>query len=192
MTPFNRPSFKRPTRSNRLACSTRTTRLDHARRAALGATVFAMLAVTPTWLGAATKTTTFAVRLTLTADCTIAASDLDFGSHGVLAANVDQTSSLSVTCSASAPYTVGLDGGTATGSSIGNRLMASTAAATVQYQIYRDSNRTQIWGNTPGTDTVGGTGSGSAQPITMYGRVPPQSTPAAGTYTTTVTATVNF
>ncbi|PLP99644.1 spore coat protein U [Cupriavidus pauculus] len=154
--------------------------------------VFATLASSPAWLGAATKTTTFAVRLTLTADCTISASDLDFGSQGVLAANVDQTSSLAVTCSNSAPYQVGLDGGTAAGSSIANRLMAGTGAATVQYQIYRDSSRTQIWGNTPGTDTVGGTGSGSAQAITMYGRVPPQATPAAGTYTTTVTATVNF
>lgn len=156
------------------------------------AAVFATLAALPVWLGAATKTTTFAVRLTLTADCTITASDLDFGSQGVLAANVDQTSSLSVTCSNSAPYQVGLDGGTAAGSSIANRLMAGTGAATVQYQIYRDSSRTQIWGNTPGTDTVGGTGNGAAQAITMYGRVPPQSTPAAGTYTTTVTATVNF
>ncbi len=150
------------------------------------------LATSPAWLTAATKTTTFAVRLTLTADCTITASDLDFGSQGVLAANVDQTSSVSVTCSNNAPYQVGLDGGTAAGSSIANRLMAGTGAATVQYQIYRDSGRTQIWGNTPGTDTVGGTGSGAAQAITMYGRVPPQATPAAGTYTTTVTATVNF
>lgn len=161
-------------------------------RVPLQVALFAALATSPTWLGAATKTTTFAVRLTLTADCTISAADLDFGSHGVLAANVDQTSSLSVTCSNNAPYQVGLDGGTAAGSSIANRLMAGTAAATVQYQIYRDSNRTQIWGNTPGTDTVGGTGSGSAQAITMYGRVPAQATPAAGTYTTTVTATVNF
>ncbi|RZT39465.1 Csu type fimbrial protein [Cupriavidus agavae] len=160
-------------------------------RKGLSLALFASL-LTPTWLGAATKTTTFAVRLTLTADCNIAASDLDFGSQGVLAANVDQTSTLSVTCSTSAPYQVGLDGGNAAGSTIANRLMTNAGAATVQYQIYRDSNRTQVWGNTPGTDTVGGTGSGAAQTLTMYGRVPPQTTPAAGTYTTTVTATINF
>lgn len=154
--------------------------------------LFGALATSPGWLGAATKTTTFAVRLTLTADCTISASDLDFGSHGVLAANVDQTSALSVTCTANAPYQVGIDAGTTAGSSIANRLMAGTGATTVQYQIYRDSARSQVWGNTPGTDTVGGTGNGSAQAITMYGRVPTQPTPAAGTYTATVTATVNF
>lgn len=111
--------------------------------------LFGALATSPGWLGAATKTTTFAVRLTLTADCTISASDLDFGSHGVLAANVDQTSALSVTCTTNAPYQVGIDAGTTAGSSIANRLMAGTGATTVQYQIYRDSARSQVWGNTP-------------------------------------------
>jgi len=154
--------------------------------------LFAVLSTSPGWLSAAIKTTTFTVRLTLTADCTVAASDLDFGSQGVLAANVDQASTLSVTCSNNAPYQVGLDGGNTAGSTIANRLLTNAGAATVQYQIYRDSNRTQVWGNTPGTDTLDGTGSGAAQTLTMYGRVPPQATPAAGTYTSTVTATINF
>ncbi len=43
-----------------------------------------------------------------------------------------------------------------------------------------------------GTVTVSGTGTGSAQNQTGYGRVPPQATPAAGTYTDTITATVTF
>lgn len=171
----------------------RSCRFRNAFRAPLRIALFATLASSPTWLGAATKTTTFAVRLTLTADCTISVADLDFGSRGVLAANVDQTSAMQVTCSNSAPYQVGLDAGTTAGSSIANRLLAAgTGAATVQYQIYRDSNRSQIWGNTPGTDTVDGVGNGNAQPITLYGRVPPQPTPAAGVYTATVTATINF
>lgn len=40
------------------------------------------------------------------------------------------------------------------------------------------------------TDTVAG--NGNAQSYTVYGRVPPQATPAPGTYLSTVTATVVF
>ncbi|MEE2979654.1 MAG: spore coat U domain-containing protein [Pseudomonadota bacterium] len=154
--------------------------------------VLAGLLSAPGWLGAATKTTTFTVSLTLQNDCSISANALNFGTQGVLSANVDQTTSLSVTCSTAAPYNVGLDAGTTTGSTIAARLLAGTGTATVGYQLYRDTARTQIWGNTVGTDTVTGTGTGTAQALTVYGRVPPQNTPAAGTYTSTVTATITF
>ncbi|CAJ0733429.1 Csu type fimbrial protein [Ralstonia mannitolilytica] len=154
--------------------------------------VLASLLAAPGYLGAATKTTTFTVSLTLQNDCAISANALNFGTQGVLSANVDQTTSLSVTCSAAAPYNVGLDAGTTTGSTIAARLLAGTGTATVGYQLYRDMARTQIWGNTVGTDTVTGTGTGTAQTLTVYGRVPPQNTPAAGTYTSTVTATITF
>ncbi|MCE3520182.1 spore coat protein U domain-containing protein, partial [Escherichia coli] len=35
-------------------------------------------------------------------------------------------------------------------------------------------------------------GSGAAQPYTVYGRVPVQTTPAPGTYTDTITVTVTY
>jgi len=63
-------------------------------------------------------------------------------------------------------------------------------ANSVAYQLYRDSGRTQVWGNTVGTDTVAGTGTGSAQPLTVYAIVPAQTTPPAGTYTDTVVVSV--
>ncbi|NOV22055.1 spore coat U domain-containing protein [Cupriavidus necator] len=152
----------------------------------------ALSAMLPLSLGAATKTTTFQVRLTLANDCAISVTDLDFGSQGVLAANIDQSSNLTVTCTSGAAYTVGLDAGSATGSTIATRLLIGPAAATVGYQLYRDSARAQVWGNTPATDTISGTGNGTAQTIPVYGRVPPQTTPAAGAYTSTVTATITF
>jgi spore coat protein U-like protein len=38
-----------------------------------------------------------------------------------------------------------------------------------------------------------GTGTGATQPaVTVYGRVPPQTTPAIGTYTDTVVVTVTY
>ncbi|RUY19730.1 spore coat U domain-containing protein, partial [Mesorhizobium sp. M7A.F.Ca.US.001.04.2.1] len=57
---------------------------------------------------------------------------------------------------------------------------------------YRDTGRTQPWGITVGTDTVAGTGNGNVQNLTVYGRVPPQTTPAAGVYTDTVAITVTY
>ena len=62
----------------------------------------------------------------------------------------------------------------------------------VNYNMYRDAARTLNWGETDTVDTVDATGTGSAVTHTVYGRVPPQATPAANTYTDTVTVTVNF
>lgn len=138
-----------------------------------------------------TKTTTFLVSLVINSDCSISANPLNFGSSGVLAANVTQTTSLSVTCSNTTPYNIGLDAGSVSGSTVTTRLLAN-GATTVQFQLYSDSGHTTVWGNTIGTNTVSGTGDGNAQSLTVYGVVPPQTTPAANTYTSTVTASVTF
>jgi spore coat protein U-like protein len=58
--------------------------------------------------------------------------------------------------------------------------------------MYSDAARTVNWGNTPATDTVSGTGNGSAQSLTVYGRVPTQATPAPASYSDTVTVTINY
>ncbi|WP_227243438.1 Csu type fimbrial protein [Paraburkholderia caribensis] len=158
------------------------------------AVALAAAPVVPFNAHAATRQTTFTVTLTLQTDCQIAATNLNFGTSGVIAANIDQTSTLTVTCSNGAPYTVGLDAGSVTGSTVANRLLGGTGTPvpTVAYQLYRDSARSLTWGQTAGTDTAAGTGTGAAQTLTVYGRVAPQNTPAAGTYTSTVTATVTF
>ncbi|WP_409528142.1 spore coat protein U domain-containing protein [Rhizobium sp.] len=39
---------------------------------------------------------------------------------------------------------------------------------------------------------VTGTGTGSPQTLTVYGRVPAQNTPAPGTYSDTVVVTVSY
>jgi spore coat protein U-like protein len=143
---------------------------------------------------ASTRTTTFTVSLLLQNDCQIATSQLDFGTTGLIGTNLDQTSSLSITCSAGAPYNIALDAGSVPGSAVSNRLLGGIGlpTPTVGYQIYRDSARSLIWGETIGTDTFSGTGTGSAQALTMYGRIMPQGTPIAGAYSSVVTATVTF
>lgn len=143
-----------------------------------------------------TATATFNVTLTLQPNCTIAANPLAFGTSGVLSAAINQQTTVSVTCTNTTPYNVGLDAGSVTGSSVASRLMAGTSTGntttTVGFQLYQDAGHTTVWGNTQGTDTVAGTGTGAAQTLTVYGQVPTQATPKPDTYQTTVTATVYF
>ncbi len=141
---------------------------------------------------AATTTTTFSVQMTITSACTInSASALNFGSSGVIAANVDQTSTIQVQCTNSTPYNIGLNAGTGTGATVAVRKMTN-GANTINYSLYSDAGRTTVWGDTVGTDTVSATGSGAAQSYTVYGRVPAQTTPAAAVYTDTITVTVTY
>ena len=142
--------------------------------------------------GAATTTSTFQVRATITATCAIlAAPDLDFGSLGVLTANADQSSTIQVQCTDTTPYNIGLNAGTGSGASVATRKL-SNGGAVINYSLYTDNARSTVWGNTIGTDTVAATGNGASQSYIVYGRIPPQSTPAPGSYTDLITVTVTY
>ena len=141
---------------------------------------------------AGSTTTTFTSQITIAAACAInSASTLNFGTQGMLAANVDQTSTIQVVCTNTTPFTIGLDAGTGSGATVATRKLTS-GGNTVNYALYTDAAHTTIWGNTVSTDTVAGTGAGSAQNFTVYGRVPPQTAPAPGNYSDTITVTVMY
>jgi len=140
----------------------------------------------------ATATTTFQVQLTITAQCIInSASTLNFGSQGLLLANVDQTSTLQVQCTDTTPYNIGLNAGTGSGATVAVRKLTG-GGSTINYSLYTDASRTTVWGNTIGTDAVAGTGNGSSQSYTIYGRAPAQATPVPGAYADTITVTVTY
>jgi len=134
---------------------------------------------------------TFTVSATVAANCLVLAQNINFGSIGVLSANVDATGQITVTCTPTTSYTISLNGGT-TGSPPASRKM-SKGAETVTYGLFKDAARSQIWGDasTPGS-TVPGTGTGLAQNLVVYGRVLPQSTPSPGLYSDTVVVTVTY
>jgi spore coat protein U domain-containing protein, fimbrial subunit CupE1/2/3/6 len=141
---------------------------------------------------AATATTTFTVSATIAATCIInSASNLNFGSVGVLSANVDQTSTISVQCTNTTGYNIGLDAGTGTGASVATRKLTN-GAVTINYTLYSDPSHSTVWGNTVSTDTVAATGNGAAQSYTVYGRIPAQTTPAPNAYSDTITVTVTY
>ena len=142
---------------------------------------------------AATTSANMTVTITIQAQCTIqSANTLNFGTNGVITSNIDQATTIGVQCTSGQTYNVGLSAGAGAGATTAVRVMTGPASATINYAIYTDSNRTQTWGTTIGTDTVSGTGNGAVQNINVYGRVPPQTTPAAGVYTDTVAVTVTY
>jgi spore coat protein U-like protein len=128
---------------------------------------------------------------TINANCLVSASNLNFGTVGALVSSIDATSSISVQCTKGTPYAVGLGIGTGPGATVANRLMTS-GPAQVSYSLYTNSGHTTVWGNTVGTNTVSGTGNGSSQGLTVYGRVPAQTTPAPATYSDTIVVTVTY
>jgi spore coat protein U-like protein len=148
--------------------------------------------------GAATKMATFEVRVTIQSECEITTTTLDFGTLSGLdpvAANLDRQSTLTVTCTPMTPYQIGMDQGNVSGSTVENRLMGA-GTATIQFQLYKEATRNNIWGNTPGTggmNTLGGSGTGSAQTLSVYGRIPSgQPRPPAGAYKSVVTAAIYY
>lgn len=142
-------------------------------------------------------TNTFQVTATVTSACTVSGSSLNFGSAiDPLAASVplDATSTVTVVCSNSTPYTVALNAGSNAGgaANFGARAMKS-GSDTLAYQLYMDAGRATVWGDgTSSSSTKAGTGSGSAQSLTIYGRLPSLANVVPGNYTDTVTVTISY
>jgi spore coat protein U-like protein len=142
---------------------------------------------------AQTATGNLNVSVTIASGCTVAGGTIAFGAQTSLQTAIDQTGTVNVTCTNTTPYTVALTAG-ANGASVTTRRMrgGSTNTEFVNYALFTNAGRTTNWGQTIGTDTVAGTGNGSAQPLTIFGRVPAQAIGSPGSYTDTVTVTVTF
>lgn len=146
---------------------------------------------------AGTATANIAVSATIVANCTISASALAFGSYDPIvtnaAANLDNTATLTTTCTTGSAPTITLDQGV--NPAIGStavapaRQLASGATNRLAYALYSDSARTTVWGSI-GVATP--TASGTAQTNTVYGRITSAQNKPVGTYTDTVVATVTF
>ena len=114
---------------------------------------------------------------------------MGFGSYTGL--EIDITSSISVTCTNTTAYNVAIDDGeNSTGNY--NWAMIGPGSALLAYRIWRDSQHTEPWGATPGTDTLPGTGTGSPQMVQVYGVVSAGHGVIPGAYTDTVTLTCTY
>ena len=155
--------------------------------------VFGMLPWAGLHAQATTATTTFRVTAKVQAVCAITASDLAFGNYSSQTASpLLGTTLLRATCTPGTTYNVGLNAGTSAGATVNQRKMVATGAQVLNYQLYKDSSRSAIWGNTVGTDTVTGTGTGLALDHTVYGSIPAAQVVPAGDYADTITVTIAY
>lgn len=142
---------------------------------------------------AGTSSGSLTVQASISATCAIDSASMDFGTYNpTLNSNFDATGTVSVSCTNGTAFNIGLDKGVGTGANITNRIMMS-GANTLTYQIFSDSGRTQNWGNTVGTNTLAGTGTGFSQTFTAYGRITAgQKTAPPGSYSDTVTVKITY
>lgn len=154
-----------------------------------------VLCVLYTSVYAATTTTTFNVLAFVDGTCTVSAADLNFGNYtSAQGTNLDQSTTVTVNCTNLLPYSVALSTGSGTYT---NRTMTDSGSANpLNYNLYTDGTYTTVWGDSSGsTGVVTGTGTGSSQALTVFGRVPSSQTPGGtGVYTdkTPITVTVTY
>jgi len=127
------------------------------------------------------------------AHCTISTTSVSFGSYDVFASTpTDTTGTVSFTCNGNADVTITLSKG---GSSTFNPRTLNGGSDTLNYNLYKDAARTTVWGDGTGstsTYTQVSVPSNAAQNLTIYGRIPAAQDVRAGTYTDSVTVTIDF
>jgi spore coat protein U-like protein len=136
-----------------------------------------------------TATTNFSVTATVVKDCGVSATNMTFGNYTGAVNN--STSTITVTCTNTTTYTVGLSAGLATGATVTTRKMQN-GTDLLKYALYSNSAMTTNWGNTAATNWVSGTGSGTAQGLTVYGQVAAGQFVTPGSYSDTITASVTY
>jgi len=129
--------------------------------------------------------------------CTISASGVAFGAYDPRAAGADDgTGPISLACPTNANSVI-IALSTGTSGTYSARTMQN-GGNILNYQLYRDAARTQVWGNgTAGTFTQtlsgGSVGGGTRNySTTVYGRITALQNVPAGAYLDTVTVTVTF
>jgi len=147
---------------------------------------------------AGSATSTFAVTASVSNNCTISTTAISFGGYDPVVANsstpLDSAGSITITCTKGAATTIGLNAGSNGASASGTTRAMKSGSNYLSYEIYQDSTRTTVWGNS-GTDLFTPPVAPSHAPrvFTTYGRVPADQDVGAGaSYSDTVMATVNF
>lgn len=134
----------------------------------------------------------FAVRGVAASSCDVSTTALDFGNvPAQLVQAVDKTATVSVSCTGGTPYRVSLGLGQGPGVSNPAARKMKNLLATLTYGLFQDPARSQPWGDTL-ANNVAGTGAGSAQVYTIYGRIFGNQTPTIGTYTDSVVVTIAY
>jgi len=160
--------------------------------------VAAATAAASSSVGAATTNATFTVSATVNATCSATAGNLTFPAYTPAAGAQTATSAISVKCTNKTAFTVALNAGTTTGTTMAQRLLNDGAGDTLQYNLYTSTTHNTVLGDgTNGSQQGGGTGTGvnNAIAVNVYGQLPDSTTNQAavpGNYSDTITVTVTY
>ncbi|MEH2374566.1 Csu type fimbrial protein [Nostoc sp.] len=122
--------------------------------------------------------------------CTISASPVSFGNYDVFA-NTTTTSTGSITydcSSATLPFIIHLSKGNSL--SYTPRTLKS-GSDSLNYNLYLDAAGSQIWGDGTNSSTQYSS-SNLTGTVTIYGIIPSRQNVKVGSYTDSITATINF
>ena len=128
--------------------------------------------------------------------CTASASGVAFGIYDPLSPTaLASTATVSVSCSLVATASdITIDLRTGASGSYASRSLLN-GPSSLSYNLYQDSAHTQIWGNGTGgsTEFAGKVTPGKPSvSATVYGLLPASQDVAPGSYTDTITVTVNY
>ncbi|HHD11302.1 MAG TPA: SCPU domain-containing protein [Deltaproteobacteria bacterium] len=132
---------------------------------------------------------------TATAQCRVFSTGVDFGTYDVFdPVPTDSVGLIVVWCTQRANVTVAIGPSPNSGGFNPRSMKHVSAAYLLNYNLYTDRNRTQIWGDgTAGTSTVT-TRVNRIFPrlLRVYGRIPPAQDVLIGTYTETLVVTITW
>ncbi len=135
----------------------------------------------------------FGVSASILNGCTVSAITVAFGAYSGLATSptIDTLGQITVTCANGNGYDVRLDNGANSGVGGQRRMQRTTGAGLLIYELYKDSGRTQRWGNN-NAQRLTGTGNGAAQQLPVYARLAGGQVVPFGPYLDTITVTVQY
>jgi spore coat protein U domain-containing protein, fimbrial subunit CupE1/2/3/6 len=175
----------------------------HVFRSAIGAGTFVLvLGFNPISLFAASSAAVgLGVTASVTSKCLVSAtSTVAFGNYDPVQANsstgsdLDGQGTVTIRCTPGDGVSIALDQGANFSSP--NRRMAGPSTSFLNYELYQEAARTNVWGNGSTIGTVlaiSASTNNNARNFNVYGRIPKGQDPGAtGSYSDTVQATVNF
>ena len=162
------------------------------KRAMISLAVLSLISI-PAFAGSATANLN--VSASVSAVCTISTAAVAFGAYDPVVTNaataLNGTGTLTVACTKGASATIDLgNGGNLSG---GSRRMTS-GPDFLNYALYKDAARTQVWGTglAGGTTYTYNSASKASTNLTVYGTVPAGQDVTVGAYSDVVVATINY
>jgi spore coat protein U-like protein len=139
----------------------------------------------------ATMCTLFASAAAEAAQCTVSTTSVNFGAYNVFDTSPrDSTGTITLRCNGGAnDVRVEIDSGRS--AYVLFRYMTQ-GVEPLFYNLYQNANRTQLWGENALAQDVGDPPNNKDLTLTVYGRIPAQQDVSAGSYTDTVTVTVQY